>query len=64
MDRYLERGCRSLRLFTSVKLFDLVDLSRGIFPFYVDVFRSCRVQLYVCVHYNATFFFADLVVAC
>lgn len=39
MDRYLERGCRSLRLFTSNKPFVLPNFSRG-FPFYVDDSRS------------------------
>lgn len=39
MDRYLERGCRSLRLFTSNKPFVLPDFSRG-FLFYVDDPRS------------------------
>lgn len=39
MDRYLERGCRSLRLFTSNKPFVLPDFSRG-FLFYVHYSRS------------------------
>lgn len=39
MDRYLERGCRSLRLFTTNKPFVLPDFSRS-FLFYADNSRS------------------------